>query len=456
MHRSPILVCLAAMLSCGCRRSPTSSIAPVSSTPGIASSVPRPSGSTVTTPPLGSPARLVGTPWGACVITTTSQVWCFSALNDKPVVVPELQNVVLLEGGLFEDYDIHRDPMVSCEAVILCAVTSARTLECTSNLKSPSLVTLAGPVVDGKRQPPASAACAGVPTGKLAEGALWMGPLVAPIWDGVGAMCDNGFGMSREGLLVGLATEAIIVPAVRKAGSTCCKINLGGTYGPKCKVGPDRCSIPYPDGAPASWHFGVGRMGDGSFRHPPLESSDEVKSLKGATSVVYDSYVACALDTGGIVRCSNEPYDGPCADGAPAYRKWHRVEGIGAATAILVAESAAGGSVACALVQGRPWCWGTDGPEDASGPSALGILGTGKLDRCIVKTGNMTTRHFCRRTPTPVEGVQDLVEVVAMGAPRVPGVRSGGGICGRTSGGQIVCWGPETHGVAKFVPEPAK
>lgn len=407
------------------------------------------------TSPLGSPIRLVGTPWGACVVTTTGKVWCFSRLNGRPLVIPELQSVVRLEGDVFEDFDVHRDPMVSCEAATLCALTASASIECISNVSSPSLKTLVGPPVDGKDQPPAPTACAAVPMGKLANGAQWIGPLVAPISDGNGTMCGSaGFGMGREGLLVGLAAEAIIIPSRRKAGSTCCKINLGGTYGPKCKVASDHCSIPYPDGAPTSWHFGVGRMSDGSFRYPPLEASNEVRPLRDLASVVYDSYVACALDATGVVQCSNEPYDGPCADGAPAYRKWHRVAGLGAATAILVAESAAGGSVACALVQGRPWCWGTDGPDDASGPSALGLLGTGKLDRCVVKTGNMTTRHFCRRSPAPVEGVKDVVELVAMGAPRVPGVRSGGGICGRTTAGDILCWGPETHGVARSVPEP--
>lgn len=438
----------------GCRRTPTLDIAPVAST---SSSTLAPS-AFASGPPqmatLGRAVRLVGTPWGACVLTTTREVWCFSGLTRGAKTVSELHDVVLVEGSTFQDRDLDRDPTVSCEAATLCWVTSSRALECTSNASSPSLKMLVGPVVDGKRRPVELTACSGMPKGVLAAGVQWIGPIMAPIRDNRGEMCSDGLMMFREGLLVGLATEAIIIPAVRRTNSTCCKGNLGGTYGPKCEAKGDRCSFPYVDGAPTAWHFGVGRMSDGSFRYPPMGASEEVKPLRSSTAVAYDSYVACALDAAGAVQCSNEPYDGPCADGSPGYRKWHRVAGLGTASAVLVTTGAAGGIVACALVEGRPWCWGTDGPDDATSPSALGLLGVGKLDRCAVKTGNTTTQHFCRRTPAPVEGVRDLVELVSMGSPRWLG-GSGGGICGRTVGGQVVCWGPETHGVPKVVAMPA-
>src|SRR5439155_11700836 len=83
---------------------------------------------------------------------------------------------------------------------------------------------------------------------------------------------------------------------------------------------------------------------------------------------------------------------------------------------------------ACALADGKVWCWGAND---------LGQLGVKTTTTCAL---DATTNVACSKTPVEITDLSDVVELSA----------GAGHKCARTSEGLVTCWGDNRWGQLGF------
>ncbi len=204
-------------------------------------------------------------------------------------------------------------------------------------------------------------------------------------------------------------------------------ISVGGAFA---------CAL-LSDGTVPCWGDNdYGQLGNGTTITSYLTTPVAVSGLAGATAVSAGQESACALLSGGAVRCWGDNSDGELGNGSttgpdtcyhtstttlgsdsfdlPCSTSPVAVTGLAGATAISV-----GGNSACALLlDGAVQCWGQN---------RYGQLGNGTT---ITST-----------TPVAVSGLADATAVSTGGA-----YQGEGAACALLSGGTVQCWGDNYHG----------
>ena len=166
-------------------------------------------------------------------------------------------------------------------------------------------------------------------------------------------------------------------------------------------LGYDHSCVLLPEGTARCWggnDLAQRGNGDIGFYGGDTDATDVV----GLDTISQLSRGMCALLKDGTVYCWGDPYPHEITV-TPA-----KVPGLAGATAV----AAGGGS--CAILQDKTvQCWGYNN--------------TGQL-------GDGTT--ISRKTPTPVAGLEDIVEISLGGAHS----------CARAEDGTILCWGENSDG----------
>ncbi len=154
-----------------------------------------------------------------------------------------------------------------------------------------------------------------------------------------------------------------------------------------------------------------GQLGDNSTneRHLPVDVSGLSSGIK---KIVAGSEHACALTTGGAVKCWGENLSGQLGDGSNTDR--HTPANVTGLSSGVIAL-AAGGSHTCAVMNdGSVLCWGAN---------QSGQLGDGSNDN--------------HNTPVAVSGLTSGYKDVTAG-----GTHS----CGLSETGSVKCWGYNSYG----------
>ncbi len=214
-------------------------------------------------------------------------------------------------------------------------------------------------------------------------------------------------------------------------------------------------------GAVRCWGLNnVGQLGDGSTanRKVPVTVSG---LTSGVSAIASGGYHACALTTGGAVKCWGYNYDGELGDGSTANRKAPvNVSGLTSG----VTAIAGGQYHTCALISGGIVCWGanSDGrlgdgttvdrhvPAAVTGSVAgVSAIDAGGFHTCAIISGgakcwgsNMrgqlgdgsTVGHL---TPAYVSGMTSQTTAISAGNWHA---------CAATSSGAVKCWGYNFNG----------
>lgn len=204
--------------------------------------------------------------------------------------------------------------------------------------------------------------------------------------------CAGGYAMCATQSCCGAETMGDVA-AIAVGGATTCAVAMGGLVG--------------------CWGSGeYGALGDGmtaGFSVVPVQAN----GLSGVTQLSLGDRHACALVTGGKVRCWGDDTQGQLGDNARTPSGTATmVSGItGGVTAV-----AAGGMHTCAIASGGAVkCWGDD---------MSGQLGNGQ------STGSSVV-------PVAVSGLASGATAIAAGE---------GFTCAVVSGGAVRCWGDGLHG----------
>ena len=165
-------------------------------------------------------------------------------------------------------------------------------------------------------------------------------------------------------------------------------------------------------GAAACWGYNYhGQLGDGTMTN--RSTPTPVGGLSsGVSSIAAGQNHACAVTTGGDVKCWGSNASGELGDGTTLERLTPTpVSSLGSGVASIVA----GGNHACTVTTGgAARCWGFN---------TYGQLGD----------GTTTTRLV----PTPVIGLGSDVTAIAVGSNHT---------CALTTGGAVRCWGYNSYG----------
>ncbi len=391
--------------------------------------------------PLGTIERLVGTAFGACALTSTGRVWCFTSMDDGRIV-DELDDVADLVGF------VHGAATTECPLCTLCALSRDSVVECATNARSKSLAALC------KRPKANGTSCGAPPDGFAARDVRWIGGFAAPI----DPLVPNTE-IQWSSLVVGLTHEAVLLRADDRNSKGCCHDLTTGTCEPGAVGGACLWHVPYSD-SPSDWQSGLAHMSDGSFRNWPLRATDEVKAVGRARKIAqYSLYggggAACAIAEDGRLRCEGEPWDLPWGLGPrPAYRDWHDIvvpEGV----TDLAISGGNGLQAACALVAGVPWCWGAEVYLDAGAGGWLGLPAPSQT--CTFATTadasnpTNTQSYPCERTPKRRVGIAGATRIVSLGFD--DSLRYN--FCALTKAGQIDCWGRGTKGRVERIQTPS-
>ncbi len=225
-------------------------------------------------------------------------------------------------------------------------------------------------------------------------------------------------------------------------GAKCWGANWAGQLGIGNSTGPETCTYTPGFSLPCS-RTPVGVFGLGS----------------GVAAVAVGDYFACALTSGGAVKCWGGNNVGQLGNGTMIGSSTPvGVSGLGSG----VASVSAGDSYTCALIAGGGVkCWGYnfagqlgDGttnnrltPVDVSGlTSGVASISAGDAHTCAVtvagglkcwgrNTGNGTT--MASTTPVDVTGLTSGVAAVSAGRDHT---------CAMTTGGGVKCWGANFYG----------
>lgn len=423
------------MASCHRRAGPIKRDPNVSNTAGSASvAAPRALGEVES---IGASAS-----WGACARTTTGQVWCFGAGAWRGRVISALHDADAIVGaaGSFGPDDDNR-----CRYYGVCARSAKGLVTCATNVRSADLVEVCGRPRGSDGGPASPAACA-LPLDDLRVESV-RAIDIAQTGEYRNAFCDAGGGRAgRVGILLALETHALVIPTYRAPGTSCCRA-LESQLGDDCisKDSLSGCSAPLAS-APVLWMDGLARMADGTVRRLPLGAADEITAFRDAVRIAHAEALACAIDSKGVVRCMNEPFDGICPNGPrPKYRDWHEVKSLEGATDVAIATGPE--PVVCALRGGAPWCWGLDGLATTGTKAAppRHLFGTSATEQCVVAYEEGPMPHHCTRKPMRVHDITDAVQLVALGED---------GFCVRRAAGKISCWGVATKGALQDVTPP--
>jgi alpha-tubulin suppressor-like RCC1 family protein len=171
----------------------------------------------------------------------------------------------------------------------------------------------------------------------------------------------------------------------------------------------------------------AGQLGDGSAFS---ELSDRptpgpVSGLENVVAIVAGHTHFCAQQQQGTVQCWGANESGQLGRGVPN-KRWFSTPGVfrGITNATQIAS---GGNVACAVVSGRPQCWGI-GTAGQFGVFATGPLGPPPYGLC--------NPNWCAWAPSLVPGI-DQVETITTG---------GSHVCALRTDGSSWCWGDAYFG----------
>jgi hypothetical protein len=250
--------------------------------------------------------------------------------------------------------------------------------------------------------------------------------------------------MRAFGVALGLLTAALLVSG--SAGGSAWSSGLNART---VEVGSyDTCAITQSGGVKCWGDNEFAALGRGNFTHTDSLTPVQVVGLtSGVTSISAGTWAACAIVTGGHVKCWGSSLSGGRKDGDSA--KAVPVSRLGGGMrAVSVGEGA------CALTGiGGVECWGL-GPTITRVPGlsrdvASISAGDGRGFACAVTTGHVarcwgdnhfgelgdgTTRNTKR--PTRVAGLSGVVQV-ATGDYHA---------CALTSAGAVKCWGDDEEG----------
>ena len=173
------------------------------------------------------------------------------------------------------------------------------------------------------------------------------------------------------------------------------------------------------DGTVECWgNNSYGQLGDGDTTIVMSPTPVAVLGLSGATSLSVGYQHACAVVSGGGVRCWGDGRSGELGNGAAIEASTTvAVSGLEGVTAV-----AAGGNHTCALrPDGTVWCWGRNND---------GQLGNGG-------------GALLSSTPEPVTGLAGVVALAAGGEDATCALRADGTVAcwGAGAGGQLGNWG---------------
>ncbi len=207
-------------------------------------------------------------------------------------------------------------------------------------------------------------------------------------------------------------------------------------------------------GALKCWGNGdFGAVGDGLDQQSNVTPRDVVGLSSGVLEVAVGRYNACALTTGGGIRCWGRNNVGQLGNGSFGFQATPTlVAGLSG-----IAEVAAGGIHTCARDSGGSVkCWGYNYTPQASPSSVTGLssgvalLSAGYSHACVVTSaggakcwgenssgsvGDGTTAF--RATPVDVVGLTSGVASISAGAFST---------CAVTTTGGVKCWGDGTSG----------
>ncbi len=192
---------------------------------------------------------------------------------------------------------------------------------------------------------------------------------------------------------------------------------VGVTDATSIAAGPESACAVLSGGGIRCWGRGVsGQLGDGtSMNRSTAVAVGGTTPVTDATAVTAGYGFTCALRTGGAVWCwGSNGFGGLGVGGGTAFSSTP-VQTRGEAGGFLtgVTQLASGEVTTCAVRRGSVLCWG-DGSR--------GLLGNGTTSTSLV--------------PTLVSSLTDAVEVRL----------SQSHACARRSGGTVVCWGINTNG----------
>jgi alpha-tubulin suppressor-like RCC1 family protein len=350
----------------------------------------------------------------ACALTSGGGVKCWG-LND----VGQLGNGTTNNSFTPVDVSGLSSGVAAIAAGGPCALTAGGGVKCWGNNTSGRLgngttTNSSTPVdVSGLSSGVAAIAAGGSPCALTAGG-------------GVKCWGDNSFGQLGNGTTTNSSTPVDVsglssgVSAIAGGGAYTCALTTGG--GVKC------------------WGFNeVGQLGNGTTTGPDqcdefgrvcsVTPVDVIGLSSGVTAIAAGSQDACALTSGGGVKCwgsngfgqlGNGTTTGPdCFGGCSATPV--DVNGLSSG----VASIAVGGSHTCALTAGGgAKCWG----DNLSGELGNGTTGGPDPDTCF---------GACIPAPVNVSGLSSGLTAITAG---------GGMTCALTSGGAVKCWGDNTFG----------
>ncbi len=167
-----------------------------------------------------------------------------------------------------------------------------------------------------------------------------------------------------------------------------------------------------------------GELGDGGICNPLCATPVDVVGLTtGVAAITAGDFHACALTTGGGVKCWGWDFHGQLGDGRTCGTYCHTPVDVVGLTSNVTAI-AAGSAYTCALTStGGVKCWGANdfgelGQGSSTGPDACG------------------RDSVCSTTPVDVPGLTSGVTAIAAGPPS----------CALTTAGGVKCWGGNTAG----------